>query len=548
MLDLVDQLTAELLAGTLVGPNARLQKSAALTSESLEATKEFLRGEQLHREGLYREASDAYNRAIAIDSTFALAHYKKSIVNDYTDEPDDYDAAVKAVKYSGDLSPRDQSLIKALMDKRSGRHHAAEQAYRTHVLRYPDEVDALQQIGEILFHDNPRRGRPIGESRLWFERVLQFEPGNIEARLHLARLDALDQRFDELRQHAAFFREVAPNSERSIEVEAAVAYGLGDSTLQANVQADLRKGPWYFYAYAAMSSIQYARNPIGALEILDPYSGNEGLMTEMRAQVDHITGKYGAVRSFLSDERRARTASWDISDATMIEARVVDVDDRLIRSVLDRLEHADPAERRRTAIVPLHDIISVDVTEFERLWHMGQLHVMLGELREARDVLAQIRQTPLLPAMGTIQADAALALEAEILYSEGDRRGALAVLRRQVYDMPGPALWLAFSDGTRARFLRAELELEFGDIETAKALYSGFHGSYSAYDRLYVAVAYERLGRIAEIQDDVEAAIYNYGKFVETWRDCDPELIPARDAVSDRLDALLNRRARESAN
>jgi hypothetical protein len=59
--------------------------------------------------------------------------------------------------------------------------------------------------------------------------------------------------------------------------------------------------------------------------------------------------------------------------------------------------------------------------------------------------------------------------------------------------------------------------------------------------KVYVAVAYERLGRIAERQGNADEAIAYYGRFLDMWVDADPELAPLRDEVRQRRDALWAR-------
>ena len=73
---LVDQLTAQLLAGSAKVTPEPMGRLAALTTHSLPALKHFLRGEAEFRQGHYMEAFEAFGLATAADSTFALAHYR----------------------------------------------------------------------------------------------------------------------------------------------------------------------------------------------------------------------------------------------------------------------------------------------------------------------------------------------------------------------------------------------------------------------------------------------------------------------------------------
>ncbi|MEJ2207367.1 MAG: protein kinase, partial [Gemmatimonadota bacterium] len=191
LFDIVDGLVVDLLAGSMSGPTDRLQKLAVATSHSLEATKEYLRGEQLLRQGRYREAGAAYDLAVGLDPEFALAHYRKSLAADWTDAYDVRSSAERALELAEHLSPRDRNLLSALLLRRTGQNRRAEQAYRAHLHTYPDDVEALLQLGEVLFHANPRWGSDMREAREPFAKAVDLEPVNSNARIHLARLYAL---------------------------------------------------------------------------------------------------------------------------------------------------------------------------------------------------------------------------------------------------------------------------------------------------------------------------------------------------------------------
>lgn len=85
-----------------------------------------------------------------------------------------------------------------------------------------------------------------------------------------------------------------------------------------------------------------------------------------------------------------------------------------------------------------------------------------------------------MPGLGDFQEDAIRSLEAEILLRTGDQQGALTVLRTITYEVPHGATYHAVADGSRSRFLRAELELARGDTTVAKGLRRKEGGSPTA--------------------------------------------------------------------
>ncbi len=82
VLALVDRLSIQLLSSGLVREGAKLPtlNVGAVTTNSLEALKAYLEGEQQMRRGAWLEAADHFGRAVEVDSTFALADYQLSLV------------------------------------------------------------------------------------------------------------------------------------------------------------------------------------------------------------------------------------------------------------------------------------------------------------------------------------------------------------------------------------------------------------------------------------------------------------------------------------
>ena len=79
LLAAVDQLVRELVRAHVRGPSADLLREATVTTRSLPALKAYLEGERAYRENRLVDMRVAMERAVAEDSTFALAHYRLAI-------------------------------------------------------------------------------------------------------------------------------------------------------------------------------------------------------------------------------------------------------------------------------------------------------------------------------------------------------------------------------------------------------------------------------------------------------------------------------------
>lgn len=76
----------------------------------------------------------------------------------------------------------------------------------------------------------------------------------------------------------------------------------------------------------------------------------------------------------------------------------------------------------------------------------------------------------------------------------------------------------------------------------AKGLYLGLDESWSPWDIYHRPIVYQRLDAIAEAEGRADDAIEHYSRLVDLWHDCDPALVPTRDEIARRPDALLARR------
>jgi len=552
---LVDQLATGLLANTLIGANARIQRSAAQSSRSLVATKEFLRGEQFHRRGQFDSASASYNRALAADSTFALAHLMKSMNNQYTYDTDDYLAAVKAERYSANLPERDRSLIAAFLDQQAGRMESAERRWIAHLQRYPDEVKAILQLGMVYNRSNPRWGRPIGQSRPYFERVLALEPENVPALHQLARLDATAGFGDSLAMRARILERVAPGTEWMVDVQTMSAFVRGDSAEIRRFVENFPRETLLVQLYAVFNAMRFSDDPRDAERLLARRRGRPtnatGLPDEVVIDEDLplvlevfsklFRGRHDEVRAFLADPARRRTPTWDVWDAELVATGLVPVDSALLAQVLLRVEAVDPVERLRTKFEPLHDIFTPAVAALERDVVVAKLLGMQGRFAEAWAIQRRLSALPQFPAWESLRDDAAGGLAAELHYLAGDHQRALDVLRGLGFQVPTTASALAITTGAHARFRRAELEFELGDPEVARQFYEGIVLPFEPTTKLFLVDAYERLGRIHEAAGRVSEAMYYYDRFVRCWTDADAALLPRRAAVKARLDALRAR-------
>ena len=174
---LVDRLAADLMAHRYRGPGGRLVETAAATTHSLAALRAYLDAEEHLRNARFDSATAGFQRAVAADSTFALAHYRLGVAHDLSgNSAAAAMAAERALAFAGRLGERERRLVEAHGAFVRGAADDAERAYRSVLLEYPDDLEARFLLGRTLGFLNPARGRTIAEARPEFDAVLAADP------------------------------------------------------------------------------------------------------------------------------------------------------------------------------------------------------------------------------------------------------------------------------------------------------------------------------------------------------------------------------------
>lgn len=180
LFQLVDRLSGDLLVGRGRGLSSRLMQSAALTTSSLRALKDYLEGERNLRggEGEFDSAIAGFQRAVAEDSSFALAYYRLAVAAEWAGRPGiSGPATERAVRLSDRLDDRDRRLLSAFAAFERGAADEAERQYRAILRDYPDDLEAEFQLATVFYVYNSARARPRGEAREPFDHVLDLDPG-----------------------------------------------------------------------------------------------------------------------------------------------------------------------------------------------------------------------------------------------------------------------------------------------------------------------------------------------------------------------------------
>lgn len=155
VLALVDDLSLEVVRAIFRDSDPRIPFDlASITTSSIIALKAYLDGEARFRRSDFDGAIRAYERAIAADSSFALAHHRLAVSYGYVaGSLSDLPARQSelATRYLDRLPEREALLVRTSRAFEQGSREAFDLAHRAIDL-YPDDPQAWYLLGDVTYH------------------------------------------------------------------------------------------------------------------------------------------------------------------------------------------------------------------------------------------------------------------------------------------------------------------------------------------------------------------------------------------------------------
>ena len=533
LFDLVDRLTAELLAEDQSDARDRLARVAATTTGSLDALKRYLTGERELRSGRYVAAQEAFRAAIDLDSAFALAYYRLSIASEWAGQDSLARlAADSAAHFGSRLADHDRLLVDALAARRSGEWAEAERLYRQVVDDHPDDVEAFLQLGQLLFQTNPLRGRSAAESRPVFERVIALDPENEEALVHLARIASIEgerEAMDTLMQRLLGLGTAA----EVLETRAFRAFALGDREAWKRVTRELMDHPPDVPPVTALQVATYLDDVDGAegfarLLTDTRYSDDvRGMAHRLLARVAVARGRWSAARVQLDSARRFDpTAELELRSllAVLPFLQLPRVELLAIRRDVEhwQAEVEGPGEVS-------HSAAHTGLHPYVRRYRLGLLDTRVGDTTSALWLAGSLERAA--DSATGLKVDAlrtfALSIRARVAGLAGRPAEALELLDRSRWEV----VESIFEAEALDRYYRAELLFALGRYAEALDWYRTI-AERATYELVYVAPARWREGWLYQRAGDGVRAAGAYRTVARLWRDADA---PLRRAAAEAV-------------
>ena len=599
---LYDQVARELL--DLVGAPPLSLGVARTTTGSLDAYRSYLDGVRLLNGWRLAEADSAFRRAIAADSTFALAYYKRTLTLGWSNpfDPEHIRSAELAARHAERLPPRERELVGAYAELAHGlsaqqrgdtavafaRLAEAERRYRALAARDPNDAEAWYGLGDAAFH----QAKPNHDPSATFTRALRAfnrtlaldstfhlayshkivmynSAGQVNSGLMLAG-DSLyvlpdsaarrafgAERFAAAKvqaralavRDALHWVEVDPDAQQShvALADTYTAAGFPDSAAMVLERALARprlRAPDLAYRAASLQLAAGSPDALATLRrALDRYPADSLRRTGGYQRFGNVfaAANVAAAAGSLRDLRRVMSTGVAADPVVPFFNTPTESLARWYGAAL-QLGMGLPAGPLRQTIdegIRYADTIPTMVGTNVQASSMTVPYVAYLSTRDTAYIVTARRWAKGMNIPSLTELDALAALQA------GDTARAAALARE--FPLPQPEQINTFTLAGLRAMTRAEVLIELGEAERAIVIYERlnprrFTGSglvdpgWALYPRSFLARAqvYEQLGDRAK----AEAA---YERFLELWKEADPALQPqlaqAREGLRRLRDA-----------
>lgn len=528
--DQIDVLALRLFRG-IASRSSRFSGVSDAT-RSLAALEAYVNGEQALRAGQFATASEHFKRAVRADTTFALAYLRLSQAANWTGA--DWVAvrsAEAAVRHGGRLSEPQRLLASAWLAYVTGRGLDAEREFRELVATDPQNTDAWYHLGETIFHWGPMFGWHAADAREAFSRVLELDPGNVAAIVHLVRLATREGNPALVDQMSDKIARLGSDDDHVLEVRALRAWAAGDTAEQRRLLAEMRLLDAPTLWSIAVSLAANAGEPAAVRSLLpllapgpDLMAGDPGGHRQVRifaALLEGASGRFAAAMDWIDSVEV-------IDPIKALEFRgilALHPVAHLDRPAIDRLRAQIETHRS-----PVADRAMTPLNQQQRPLLYGVLGARVGDAAAVRRALADLDAAEIFPSRLDVHMKRAEAIvRAEAALAAGDAEAALQAIERFPPDaLDRLPVYDRDPEEAHLRWLRAETLTALGRDEEALRWYATFPNP-AGNDILYLAPSHLRRAVIHERRGEWEHALIHYNQVLRLWRHADAAARPYLD-------------------
>jgi DNA-binding SARP family transcriptional activator len=540
LFQMVDGLARGLLTESDRGPEARVARLAATTTNSIAALKAFLRGEAEFRASHFLRAIEWFRRATDTDPLFALAHHRLAAAASAAGlEPIAQAAVRRAAALRERLPERDHALVDAQRAWVDGDPEVAERSALVAVDALPDDAEAWFLLGEIQFHEGPMRGQSCAAARDAMQRAVDLDRSHAGALVHLVRIALLEGRTADAKALLTDVCTLIPDGDRGSAARVLSAFVDGDLANRERALGELARARSGVVATAFTDVALFARDFEGADALASLFtrperSGDVRAVGHLaRAHLELARGRLTAARQHLHEAQPLAPAWTREVRALFALAPWLPAALAGANAVLEEVEAWDAASEpsSRGVLLWVHDAIHVPA----RLWLCGHLAVRVGETDRAREHVDALEKLDAAGDFPGIAMPFARGVRAAIARADGELADAMRLVDDARPRVPSHlALLSPLLSATPERLMRAALMRDLGRHAEARSWYAALP-ERSVYDLIHLAATHVARGEILRALDHRDDALKQDTALVRLWRACDDELRPVVDEARTRL-------------
>lgn len=502
---LADELAGRVL-GVLAEETGRGLQSAdvaSVTTRSLPALRAYLAGERHFRAGDFGAATEDYRRAVAEDSTFALAHWRLASALGWQVGGHAGPHRRRARELAEQLPRRERRIVRAgwLFWER-GQVVAAVDSLRRLTGDYPDDPAAWFQLGDVIMHGGHPGGWTEGDSA--FRRAVELDPRYTPYYIHHVALAVALHHDSALAARRAARHPEPEELEPWFPLATALAFGDADRRRRALQRLDSLPDPADVPVGLLDPALFHPRDQAMGEAMLRRYAQDSVAAT---ALVQNLLrrGRVAEAVRFLPRAPPNTPVACGLSDALSLGYPLPD-------SVLRA--HLEPSGLGEDPDLGRLLCSGVYLAERRREEALSRV---TGRLREtATDTAGE-------PAARRARArDVLDVLRGYRAWQTGDLRRAARLLSRSVH--VASHSWASWRG-----LWRGDVYSELGDLRTAEGWYLA---------TWWHPLAHQRLGRLYERMDRPERAAAAYRRFIAAWEGADAPLQGRVEAARERLSRL----------
>jgi DNA-binding SARP family transcriptional activator/tetratricopeptide (TPR) repeat protein len=446
-----------------------------VTTSSLEALRAFFDGRDAYSRQDFSGAREHFERAIAIDTAFALAHAFLSDVHWFgrSDRAAAKAALDRALALTDRLTERERLRVRGQMADRFGDPADANASFQMLAERYPDRSTWFT-LGNYLF-----RQRRCGEAIVALRRSLAFD-----SLYHIAHIDIAKCLLLGGDAEGALVAFAAAERADSLAlIRGTTNHDWGTAFVRAGRPA------------AAESVFRLMLTRPGAVDRFRGHRSLAWLATyrgQYRAAVTHL-------RQGISINAQSGLVLAEVRDRVVLA--------RVLTALGDRAGAAAQLDTVAALAGKARAFPDLQV-------HIGLAALELGRRSQARAAAAAIDAADSLGVRDTELARRAV--ESALLLAGGD-----AVAAKQVADAEHGHLYRVYRHGVRARAFAALGQLDSA-VVAARGVSDAF--AFGGEEQFEWMQGLLRLGEYSEARGDTAAALDAYARFAQRWADGDPDL------------------------